>query len=786
MSRKKIKTNLSTILEKDKEGKQYTVFDKVNWNSEDLFKIQTGNRKMALSDRGNTLSCSPATKGLEVTKRKGRKQGANYNFNQLNLNDIRIDLDSNAVYRDNCWVANIEEQLATPNSPSHFRKFPVFRDVHVQTGTHLHKAFESITFRDVVVRFKYVDGTTDKTFDLHLDPSSPQYPTSPQYPHGVIPKILYFTGINGVLAHEEEDNDYQVGLVQSRYFDFQCGKQKFVIKIDISVVFKYGYNDFEPGAVIDACKVFPQISFSSYGIAKHHWHTNYTDNLMLDLDEKITLLPVDLMNFIPGAVNEGSLSIDRYFGRVKMVVNLDNSHHVKTKAYNEGGNTNYYDENFLDDIRSQTGGLNKIPPEFERKFIPNFDKNIVGLYSDANVLDGKGGYLETDERLHPEYKAMGAGMPLSPPSPFWADSFDYIKYHFPKAYEFLAVKGKAHADFIQPGYFKEWPKVEYEYPSGSGNKLSLLKHSRQGAYDNIHLTGYLGHYKDNNKLVTHAPICGYCCFHMHFRWSPVAEYAATRTSVAALRTDKGTQKISDKSYKNKYVGWNFIEAHGAYSQGAPLIPYNQQLKIAITHPTNGTTYPDHPTDRVVPQNDNTDLHKDKKAIWYSAEIVNGGLGESHVVLEQGCGYAYEYSDVARALDVIVNDEYEWGSYFSSAFTSLDRYFEEKIMDDIFGYDDITDSNSNYHEFYNKAKNNNRIFPNNPEILDEYNTPLLYEILYRIMRNFNGWDKVPSHAINTYKDYDQVPTNHIAPDKTTTDLYDTKAYPDLSDMEEQDQ
>lgn len=173
--------------------------------------------------------------------------------------------------------------------------------------------------------------------------------------------------------------------------------------------------------------------------------------------------------------------------------------------------------------------------------------------------------------------------------------------------------------------------------------------------------------------------------------------------------------------KDKYKGWhtdtNTILMQEPFKKdGMPLIPYEQQLKIAITDPD---VDPLDEENNVTPTANPT-LNLAEKAVWYCVEIINDDFGNNnmHLVLEQGCGYAFDYSDAGKSN--VENPE---------GYAVLPKLFR-KICEENFG---ITENN--YANFLNyiydeSASDRTQLEPNE-----------FYEIQYRIMRLFN--DLIPN-------------------------------------------
>lgn len=371
--------------------------------------------------------------------------------------------------------------------------------------THNHPVFKKVEFRDIIITLD-IDGVEKK---IYLDKNSINYDNiEPLY-------VDRSVGFDGVL---DEKGGYQMGIKQTLFYQISCGDTFLDIEIQFSFVFMYPFNDFEPTGVIDASKIFPQIEiFSS--------KSNLNNYINFGLDG---LYPVD----VPEGKDGNKIKIKKYNARIKLTCNNNSDKHITVDA---NGN----DVDYFKDLP-----LSEIPPMFQRNF--NFKsfgydietRNIVGLYTDSNFgtarKEGTADSFRDKPNIKFEITTGDIFDVLGPlinkylytlfrnaePAALWSNIFDYGRYNLIQETEFVAVHG------IQSNKFntksaKFTPSVNvYTYPPNQSNyKITLLKEPRQAAYDNIHLHGYLGHYTDNLQPVIHAPICGYCCFHMHWRWS---------------------------------------------------------------------------------------------------------------------------------------------------------------------------------------------------------------------------------------------------------------------------
>lgn len=607
-------------------------------------------------------------------------------FNGQSLESLR-STNNIPAYKKGGWVAEIQETNNRINIKNVFVKPDPSTDIHNQS------VFSSVEFRNIVITLD-IDGTKKK---IGLDQDSANYipPINVE-----VHREIGFRGMD-IGSSQDDDFDYQTGIKYTVQYSILCSNTVIFLTIDYTFVFTYPLNDFEPTGLIDACKIFPQINFRSKQVTlKEYSDKNFVPSF--------TITP-------PSGKNGNKIKIEKYNARIKLNCNNNSTHHINVQ--------NGFDADYFPDLRAS----GHLPDMFERQFKSELlNMNMVGLYTDSNFGTKNTDGSEDKKRDRPKYKFKIVPGKWFQPSPFWSNIFDYSIYNLKNEIEFIAVHGMQ-GNRYQNYQFNDTmgdKKSTNNYPTGqSANKISIQKERRQAAYDNIHLHGYLGHYKDNNQLVIHAPICGYCCFHMHWRWSDLnAEISADPAIRLGNNGFEAALFATGKSFK----GWDDFISDGAFqvpneTKGLALIPFEQQLKIAITDPD---VQPHDEEQNVIPTTKKV-LNLEEKAVWYCVDIINtdNDMFNSHLVLEQGCGYAYDYSADAKKLVEKPNIE---TTQLKITLRFLPALFRKTLEEnESLNADDEIFLNYICRGAFNKDS--------------DLTTRELFEIQYRLMRLFNEID-----------------------------------------------
>ncbi|MTV36369.1 hypothetical protein [Duganella radicis] len=255
--------------------------------------------------------------------------------------------------------------------------------------------------------------------------------------------------------------------------------------------------------------------------------------------------------------------------------------------------------------------------------------NIAGLYADSNAsFMNLGKMFSLDDAIFNSRASVYGlttiggrlmGLPAS-----WGMVFDYIKANFTTEKEVVGVYGPNDGNFYRATTLR---RANYVWPAGpvllQYNAFVVIKVDRQGQYDNIHLHADMGRPDKQGNIQIHAPFCGHSCVHMHWRWSGIAGRGG-----------------GDRAWY--YNGWSnpaggVPAAHT--TPGAPLIPPNQRLHVAICAPRAARFNVDHIINPAAP----AALPVRNKVIWYCSDILQPAAGQRQVICEHGMGWAYRYA-----------------------------------------------------------------------------------------------------------------------------------------------
>lgn len=262
--------------------------------------------------------------------------------------------------------------------------------------------------------------------------------------------------------------------------------------------------------------------------------------------------------------------------------------------------------------------------------------------------------------------------------PLWDVVFDYFRGDLRNELFFAAVFPESDPSMgtVPRPAVCRWPNPTSDF--------NIVKFARQGAYDDVHTHGVMavdpkvpatGPADEGNYQVD-APGCGEACFHLHWRWAPAGFDRATKLTASffavSYRGEEGTALpeskrivIADKGLQ--FLGWG-KPAGGDWQsnilKGAPLIPPNQRLRIAVTDPSRDSSYvAGKVSDGSVTLGSSFERtggpDDRKRALWYMVEIDAPKEEQRQVVFEQGAGFAFDYADDPEDFDSAYYQSLRW-------------------------------------------------------------------------------------------------------------------------------
>jgi hypothetical protein len=102
-------------------------------------------------------------------------------------------------------------------------------------------------------------------------------------------------------------------------------------------------------------------------------------------------------------------------------------------------------------------------------------------------------------------------------------------------------------------------------------EMTIRKLGRQGAYDSAHIHPAMGSH--GTREVVPAPFCADLCIHLHVRWGVVALGGQIPNTPGTIN-------------RPLYLGWGptgRLDQGAHCALGAPLVPPNQHVEIAVNH-----------------------------------------------------------------------------------------------------------------------------------------------------------------------------------------------------------
>lgn len=494
----------------------------------------------------------------------------------------------------------VNGRFSARNVSSLTQTFTGFPTGHVHTGKPFWE-FEAelstthgLRINNAVVRDTQGTGSTEKVCkrieftDLRVtftDNTSKDISFSRAFSHA---NSVFLVGENG---KKRTDDLYQRG-VSLKLVDDMDGDCR--AEVELSAVFRGELNDGDPGGAFDGFKFYPQISFT--------WHR------------------------LPGS----SKKVKSFRGNIKMLVD------VHMPAGHHGSMSPANIASFYTDSNASLSATDTRNKSFHYQ-------SLLVAAATGGALTGGAISSFLAARVFPPgalpAAAIGAfvggavGGYAASHFPDWAIIFDNGDTDLQNEKEIQGLYGPL--DGNNPdgdSYFYNERSTRYDWPAGSlVGSINLVKKKRQGYYDNIHVHGKMHQQTRRGDEHAHAPFCVHSCVHLHWRWSDL------NASIAGMASHPDPSAFMGWAWHRRSNSWR-----ASSRPGAPLIPPNQSLKIAVTGPSATMSS----SGQVA--NSSQSLQSDEKMIWYMVEVQKGGglkfpAGEKQVFMEHGIGYAYRFA-----------------------------------------------------------------------------------------------------------------------------------------------
>jgi hypothetical protein len=178
-----------------------------------------------------------------------------------------------------------------------------------------------------------------------------------------------------------------------------------------------------------------------------------------------------------------------------------------------------------------------------------------------------------------------------PGLPHWSWLFDYVTRQPLGKKSFVAVYRSGEPTPLSPDGGSD-RRVAFKWPVASDQDLTqgspgpplsprdyemtVHKIGRQGTYDSVHVHPGMG--SMNGNEIVPAPFCADLCIHLHVRWG----------TIALSGQIPGAPGTIDRPL---FLGWGRTGRldQGAHTApGAPLVPPNQHVEIAVNHLATGS------------------------------------------------------------------------------------------------------------------------------------------------------------------------------------------------------
>jgi len=428
---------------------------------------------------------------------------------------------------------------------------------------------------DVIKRIEF----RDLSAHFEGDPEPTALPVEQAFDNRLAPPALEIGSDGG------PEGAYQIGVKLTLSWDIPG---RWSVEAAMSLLLDgHPDNDIDPGGAVMACKLFPQMAMR-YRRPPREAGT-WEGRLPRVRALKGTIFLVT-NNTVPSSL-AGSSS-----GHLAHMANDQLTISVFADSNSSDGDSIYLFEQLLPHIPHTFA----LTPE-----------TVLGT-----VFFGRGHWL-SGRKLGGVESDVGGGFRLLrittkfpvPGIAHWSWLFDYARPLLTEPKRFVAVYRKGEAtpagnDGGKPRTTTfDWPEPGDQMSGPKAYRMTVRKVGRQGAYDNVHVHGDMGHDSQHRPLVA-APFCADLCLHIHWRWGEIAQTTANHPA-------------NFRGWGNGWIGG------GANSTPtAPLIPPNQHLELEIRKQRPGASEEAH--------------------ITYEVSASFPRLDAPQVFFEHGIGFAFTY------------------------------------------------------------------------------------------------------------------------------------------------
>lgn len=381
----------------------------------------------------------------------------------------------------------------------------------------------------------------------------------------------------------------------------------YSVEAILSVVFKDSAADFDPGGAAIGNKLYPQIAIRSVKrktekgkMAKVEWFSGSIHLVCGNVFKTDMAVHHDLHHMLTG--------------KQQVVLAVDTNASDDDSKYK-------WDKEDVGEVIAARCAHEQVPPWgiWGADWLSGRKLNDV---IDPSMLQGADTYARGHAGATARRGHIEANLPVLP---HWSWLFDYVQSLPVGQKRFVGVwrageKTPQNNDGGVPRSMPfKWP-VDADKQTHVSNapvifenyEMTVRKMGRQGAYDSVHVHPAMGSHGAHE--VVPAPFCADLCIHLHVRWGVVALSGQIPNTPGVIN-------------RPLYLGWGptgRLEQGAHTGLGAPLVPPNQHVEIAVNHLTTDSE------------------------VTYVARAHDPDEGAFQVFLEQGTGVLFSYDGLDLA------------------------------------------------------------------------------------------------------------------------------------------